>query len=140
MRAQPNRLEDKRLLNTLSKYLKISPSRMRLDVYGDWNVVGKKGKIFTDGQLWYLYVSPENSRVWNNIKKKLAFMDLSQDGEDEGILKLERMPSESEAKVVRKVLGMRISTILTEERRAKLLETSYSPDTEGVSGSNIDLN
>lgn len=140
MRAQANRLEDKRYLYALSDSLETSYERVHLDECGDWNIFGKKGKLFTDTKQWYLYISPENSRIWNNIKKKLKFMKVSQDGDGEGILKLERMPTAPEAEAIRKVLQIRKRTILSEEDRALLKIRFKSSCSKGVSGPYIDLN
>lgn len=141
MRAQPNRLEDKRFLYEISDVLDTSYQRVKLDTYGDWNIFGKKGKISTDGtKAWYLYFSPESVRVWNNVKKKLKFMKVHQDGDDEGVLKLERLPTKKEAAEVKKLLKLRKRIVLTEEERAQLKIHFKSPSTEGVSSPRIDLN
>lgn len=133
MRAQPDRSEDKKLLQRLSGHLKTSYNRIRLDECGDWNIFGKKGKIFTDAQLWYVYTGGDSKRQWNNIKAKLKFMIVSQDGDDEGILKLERMPTEKEAEVIRKVLQLRKSVELSEADRALLKIRFRSACSKGVS-------
>jgi|SRR5882672_3083988 len=140
MRAQPDRLEDKLYLQRLSTNLRVSYSRIKLDECGDWNIVGDNGHIFTECVFWYIYVSPGSKRKWNSIKDKLHFMIVSQDGDEEGILKLDRMPNVEEAKLVRKVLGMRIRTELTEEERASLKNRFNNPSPEGVSRSRINLN
>lgn len=133
MRAQANRIEDKRYLKNLSKALDISEGRIKLDECGDWNIVGKRGHISTDTEYWYLYVKYEDSnRKWTNTKKNLNFMEVHQDGDDEGVLRLGRMPFRDEAMTVRKVIGVRPRTVLTEEGRAMLLRTSYKPDKQGV--------
>lgn len=121
MRAQADRSEDKKLLMKLSDCLETSYQRIHLDECGDWNIYGSKGKIFTDAKLWYVYFSCGSKRGWNNLKARLKFMEVSQDGDAEGILKLERMPTEKEAEKLRKDIGLRKRTILTEEQRAELI-------------------
>lgn len=140
MRAQADRSEDKRLLQKLSDYLQTSYQRIRLDECGDWNIIGSRGHVFTDAKLWYVFVGGESKRSWNSVKSKLKFMELSQDGDAEGILKLERMPSEKEAETLRKVLGLRKRTILSEEDRALLKIRLRSPCSKGVSRLPVRLN
>lgn len=140
MRAQADRSEDKRLLQQLSDSLETSYQRIRLDECGDWNIFGRKGKISTDTKLWYVYIPGQTKRQWNAAKHKLKFMEVSQDGDEEGILKLERMPNLEEAKIIRKVLGLRQRVVLTEEDRALLKIRFKSSSQEGVSRSPVRLN
>ena len=65
-------------------------------------IFGKKGKIYQDEAYWYLYL---RSRFWNDFKKRLNFMEIWQDGDDEGVLRLKRPLSDKEAPKVRKVAG-----------------------------------
>lgn len=132
MRAQPNRENDKILLEKLSEHLSTSEDRIRLDDCGDWNIFGRRGHIFTDSKLWYIFVAETTKRKWSAIKAKLKFMEVSQDGDDEGILKLERMPLQEEAEAIREVLGLNKRPELTEEQRAKLVERSFKLRKEGV--------
>lgn len=132
MRAQANRLEDKRYLQGLAEVLDISEKRIRLDECGDWNLVSPKGIISTDSENWYLYVSPNSKIKWNNIKKKLSFMDATQDGDEEGVLRSNLCMSSKQAKNVRKVIGGRRRTHLSEEDRALLKNRLKSSSPEGV--------
>jgi hypothetical protein len=43
----------------------------------------------------------ESSRRWNNVKKRLSFCRITQDGNDEGCLPLDRLPIRAEADVIR---------------------------------------
>ena len=140
MRAQTNRSDDKKYLRKLLKALDASESRLKVDECGDWNIVGLRGHIFTEGDFWYLSVSPESVRKWNNTKKQLSFMTLHQDGDDEGILKCDRMPFLVEAMEVRKVIGIRPTKKLTEEQREALKIRLRTPNRMGVSQSHINLN
>lgn len=132
MRAQSNRSEDKKYLRTLAQALDVSESRIKLDECGDWNIVGIRGKISTDGEAWYLYTDCVTPRKWNITKKNLSFLEVSQDGDWEGIFRCSRMPFREEARAIRKVIGVRPRTVLTEEQRAALLEIGYKRDKEGV--------
>jgi len=46
-------------------------------------------------------------RAWGEVKKKLAFMQVTQDGDTEGVFKLDRLPTEDEAALIRDMLGIR---------------------------------
>jgi len=43
----------------------------------------------------------ESVRRWKNVKKRLAFRRISQDGDDEGCLHLDRLPTAHEADLIR---------------------------------------
>jgi hypothetical protein len=139
MRAQSNRLDDKRLLQGLSDALATSGRRIRLDPCGDWNILGARGHIFTDAKLWYVFVAADSKRRWTSIKHKLSFMHLSQDADDEGVMKLERMPTPAESKIIRKVLGLRQKTQLTEDQQAEL-KSRFNPSPKGVSEAHMRQN
>lgn len=140
MRAQADRLEDKRYLKKLTEALNISEDRIHLDECGDWNIFGRRGKISTETEYWYLYTECFSARKWNNTKRKLSFMEVHQDGDTEGVLKCSRMPTEKEANEVRKVIGVRSRVKLTEEDLALLKNRLKFSSSKGVSASRIDLN
>lgn len=133
MRAQPNRLEDKKYLKKLALALDISEGRIKLDECGDWNIFGTRGHISTETEYWYLYTDSGSVRKWNITKNNLSFMEPHQDGDSEGILRCSRMPFRDEAMAVRKVIGLRPRTKLTEEQRALLKIRFKSPSQQGVS-------
>jgi hypothetical protein len=140
MRAQANRLEDKKYLKKLALAADISESRIKLDECGDWNIKGIRGHIFTDGDYWYVYINQVGTRKWTSIRNLFYFMEITQDGDDEGVLRCNRMPSRDEAREVRKVIGVRPRTMLTEEQRAVLKNRFKSSSQRGVSSAGIDLN
>lgn len=134
-----HKAEDKRYLKKLTQALDISDRRIKLDECGDFNIFGNRGKISTDGEYWYLYVQ-RTLRTWKNVKNTLSFMEVHQDGDEEGVLRLARVPFRDEASLVRKTIGVRPRTVLTEEGRAALKIRLKSPSQKGVSSSQIDLN
>lgn len=140
MLAQANRSEDKKYLKRLAQALDCSESRIKLDECGDWNIFGTRGKISTETEFWYLYTECDSVRKWNNTKKNLPFMEVHQDGDSEGVLKLARMPFRDEARKVRKVIGVRPRSILTEEGREQLKNRFRSSSQQGVSQPQSDLN
>lgn len=100
-------------LNTSSKIAK--------DECGDLNIFGKKGKIFIGEPYWFIFI--RETRSWNNIKKKLNFMVVSQDGDYEGILKLDRYPTSVESTIIRKIVGLVKKKQLSLEHEKKLVES-----------------
>jgi hypothetical protein len=72
---------------------------------GDYQITGKHGHVLADGAGFLLYATtpqrdrrdPDgrvrtygSSRRWNNVKRQLIFARLIQDGDDEGVLRLDR--------------------------------------------------
>jgi hypothetical protein len=95
-------------------------SRLARDECGDWNIYGTRGKLYTDEKFGYLYLYIDQS--WGRAKRTLSFMEVHQDGDAEGILRLDRLPTEQEARLIRKWAGLGTKRKLTPERRAKLVE------------------
>ena len=98
-------------------------------------LAGKHGHVLADGSGFLLYAStPEHDRLdpdgktrcygsarrWNNIKHELAFATLTQDGDDEGIHRLGRLPTETEAEAIRDCLGIRKRRHLSPEELERL--------------------
>ena len=64
---------------------------LRRDECGDYRINGKLGHIYPDSDGFLLYVSTgESARRWTNVKARLAFARVTQDGDDEGALRLDR--------------------------------------------------
>jgi hypothetical protein len=88
-------------------------------------ITGTRGHILTDGINAFAYVPSGTARRWERAKRLLNFMVVVQDGDTEGVLKLLDMPTPEQAGVLRKLLGMRKATPLTEERRAALVSVGF---------------
>jgi hypothetical protein len=86
---------------------------------GDYALRGKLGHIYRDGCGFLLFVSyNESKRRWANVKKRLQpFCLLTQDGDDEGCFRLDRLPTAVEAEFIREALGIRRRVKLTPEQR-----------------------
>lgn len=90
------------------------------DECNDPNIVGTKGHVYVDGDGSYgpwFYVMAEGM----NLKKRLSFM-LTWQGEC--VYKLDRLPTEEEAAMVRKVVGLRKKKTLSAEHLEKLHQAS----------------
>ena len=78
-------------------------------------VRGGRGYISTwgDGQTWMLAVGSKTPRHWTFAKQRLAafpgLAQLTQDGDDEGVFRLMRLPTPEEAAEVRRAAGVRQS-------------------------------
>jgi hypothetical protein len=109
---------------------------------GDWQITGKLGHVLADGDGFLLYVSTEESpRRWTNVKERLtSFCTLTQDGDDEGCLHLDRLPTPDEAAIIREALGIRKRRHLSPEEiaaRARQLEQLRSPTKPASNGAGL---
>jgi hypothetical protein len=113
---------------------------LRRDECGDWAVFGKLGHIYaipgtlnrpnTEGFQIYFRGAPEfeepsNSQAWTWAKKLLdPFCEVTQDGDTEGILFLDRLPTPAEAEVIRDKLTIRKRVEYDEETLARKREAA----------------
>jgi hypothetical protein len=120
-------------LRELLLALDASPMSLRRDHWpgmgrrGDYAIHGKHGHIYADGDGYLLYVRGHSARSWSAAKRKLSFCQLRIDGEDEGTLHLDRLPSAAEAKAIRKVVSVRKRRRPSGEARPGL-DSRYTPD------------
>jgi hypothetical protein len=95
---------------------------LRRDDCGDWAVSGRAGHVYAVPEGFQLYVATgERPLKWTWIKKKLGFCRVTQDGDDEGCLILDRLPTVVEAELIREALGIRKARSMSEEGLAKLI-------------------
>lgn len=72
---------------------------LRRDECGEWRIEGRRGWVYTvsgtlnrqDGAGFQIYCAPGSARAWASAKKAMAFAELAQDGDDEGLLFLARL-------------------------------------------------
>jgi hypothetical protein len=112
-----NRKADRDLLIALTESLSVSRGRLRRDLCGDWVIVGLRGNILTDGTDAFVYLPAGTARRWTKAKRTLQFMQVTQDGDTVGILKFDGVPIADQGAIIRKVLGLRKVTPLTDEQR-----------------------
>jgi hypothetical protein len=84
----------------------------------DYQITGKHGHVLTDGST-YLYVTGTVQR-WKKAKRQLAAATVTQDGEEGGILRLDRLPTVAEAELIRDLIGIRKRRHMTPEAISKL--------------------
>ena len=113
--------------------LDASPLSLRRDFWrgmgrrGDHAIHGKRGHIYPDGDGYLLCIRAQSARLWSAAKRKLSFCQLRIDGEDEGTLHLDHLPSPAEAKAIRQVVGLRKRRRTSREARPGL-DHRYTPD------------
>jgi hypothetical protein len=99
---------------------------------GDYQISGKTGHVLANGTGYLLYVHIDertamerepSSRPWKNAKARLTFCKVTRDGDWEGCLHLDRLPTADEAVVIREVLGIRKRRHMTAEALSKLERT-----------------
>jgi hypothetical protein len=86
---------------------------------GDWQISGKFGHVLADHPGYLLYVTGTVQR-WKKAKRTLSAATVTQDGDDEGILRLDRLPTPAEAEAIRDVIGIRRRRQLSPEARVAL--------------------
>jgi hypothetical protein len=90
--------------------LDVSKRSLHRDECGAWQIKGSdRGHIYTWGPSggWLLYGAPGTPRKWNNVKRLLSFCHLTQDGDDEGCLRLLDLPTPEQAVLIRKAIGLK---------------------------------
>lgn len=118
--------QDKASLAGLLDAMNASPSALRRDEAGLWVLRGRPGcyaSTWGDGTSWQLVVTPDQEisiRQWTAHKKRLSFCEVTQDGGQEGVFRLHRLPTSDEAEVVRDIVGIRKRVELSPEARAIL--------------------
>jgi hypothetical protein len=107
---------------------------LRRDECGDPRIVGKYGHVYAipgtldrpgiEGFRIYFrgaseFEEPSTSKAWTYAKRSLAFCEILNDGDGEGMLFLDRLPTPEEAEAIRDKLGIRKRTEYSEETLAR---------------------
>ena len=83
-------------------------NQMRLDECRTWTITGKRGYVATwgDGARWFIYCAPGSARKWDNIRRALSPLGkCTQAGDDEGIIRIDALPTPEQAVLIRKAIG-----------------------------------
>ncbi len=122
---------DREHLLALLEALDASPSLLRLDECGWWVIKASRGfiGIWSDRPADYLLgVGGNSKRHWSGIKRQLSFCVVTQDGDEGGVLRLMRLPTPDEAKIIREVVGVRkrptFAPDILERKRASMARAS----------------
>ena len=139
MTGSTNRKADRDLLLGLTAALRVSKANLRRDHCCDWNIFGRRGHISSDGVGQYVYLRLGTKRKWESAKRTLSFLTVTQDGDDEGVLKMGDLPTADQAEIIRKLLGLRKVAPLTDGQRATLHRFSFARDKTPASEQIIDV-
>jgi hypothetical protein len=101
---------------------------LRRDECGDGRIEGQRGWIYAvpgtrqrpDRAGFQIYCAPGSARAWASAKKAMAFAELAQDGDEEGLLLLARLPTPHEAAILRDKLGIAKKRDISDAERGRL--------------------
>ena len=93
---------------------------LRRDECGDWRINGKSGHIYAIPGGFQLCCMYEGALAWTWAKKKMPFAHVAQDGDAEGVLRMSRLPTRTEANAIRSYLGIAKRRVLSEGGLARL--------------------
>jgi hypothetical protein len=97
------RAQQQRLLAALNAW----SCALRRDECGDWCINCEHGHVYAAGNGWLFYVATRSPRAWTAAKERLALCTVTQAGDDEGVLRLDGLPTPEQATAIRKTLGIR---------------------------------
>jgi hypothetical protein len=129
--------DDRACLDRMRSALNAANSAVRLDQCRLWTIRGSRGYTSTwgDGQTWMVVVNSVTPRRWTFIKQRMTALpglaQVTQNGDNEGVLRLMRLPAPNEAAAIRQVAGFRQSNPSTPTGRR------FTPAKTGDSGSGI---
>ena len=126
-------------LLALMPALGCSDTALRRDECGGPVIIGSRGHIYAVCAAaagpkkpgFQFFVSCETKMGWTYAKKALAFAKLTNDGDDEGAVFLDRLPTRSEAEAIRSYCGIRKPAELSEESLAQLRERVAGVNAQG---------
>ena len=102
------RAQDRSDLSTLLAAVNGAKRGLRLDECGDPTIFGSCGAIRACGGTFHVYVACRSPKAWTYAKRQLAsFTTVHQDGDEEGVLALSRLPDGTEAATLRDYIGLR---------------------------------
>lgn len=94
-------------MNEIDEIAQALNVRVRKGEDGEFVIQGSRGNIHRDGTGYSLAVFCESAREWGFAKKDLSFCRVTQDGDQEGVLHLARLPDGNETQLIRERLGIR---------------------------------
>jgi hypothetical protein len=95
---------------------------VRHDECGEPRIVGRNGHIYADGDGFLIVCRPGRNTAhrWMNLKRRLRFCRVTQDGDDEGCLHLDHLPDQHEADEIRAAIHVRRKMKVSPEHLAAL--------------------
>ena len=121
-RSQAEADSDKAHLVRLHAALNAAGNALRLDDCRVWTIRGRLGPdgiahnlILTggDGKTWLLCVARRSAQAWTWAKKRVAFCEVTQNGDEGGVLQLSRLPDAVEVAEIRDLVGIRQHSVMS---------------------------
>lgn len=112
-------------LEQLIEALNCSRTARCRDEAGDLRIVGRSGHIYAQPEGFYIYCEAGSPRAWTFAKRELSFCKVTQDGDEEGFLLLDHVPSLEEAIAITSRLGIRKRKHISEKERERLARTGF---------------
>jgi hypothetical protein len=129
-------------LMKLVEALACRAAALRRDECGDWRVVGKFGHIHAvpgalnepcrEGFLIFFRGSaefgepPKGSKAWAFAKQAMSFATVASDGDAEGMMFLDRLPTADEAAIIRNRLGIQKKRRISDAEAERLRAMGFS--------------
>jgi hypothetical protein len=125
--ARTDVFQQRPALQRFAESLDSRASALRRDACGDWAIFGSNGHIYAAPEGFQLMIGCDfdntrwtSARGWESAKKRLGFGKVTQDGDCEGSIILDRLPSKSEGAEIRDILGIPKRVELSEGQLANL--------------------
>jgi hypothetical protein len=131
--AEADRTQQKALLAALGGW----DRALRRDECGAWRIEGKRGSAYTwgGGKTWVLFVACRSALHWTHTKRRrLSFCMVTQDGEEEGCLRLHMLPTPEQAAVIRDALGIHKHREVSTAVRERLQAFAFGRSTRSEAG------
>ncbi len=120
-------------LISFAKALGSRDSALRRDECGDWRIEGSHGHVYAIGGLvgakpprrgYQMFVMDWTARGWKAARDALPGV-VCNDGDDEGAIFLDRLPTATEALAIRKWLGIAKRRVLTDAELDRLRQVGF---------------
>jgi hypothetical protein len=79
---------------------------LRRDECSDPRINGKRGHVYAVPGGFHFYCVCATAKAWTYAKRALSFAKVNNDGDEEGMLFLKRLPTPAEAETIRHHLGI----------------------------------
>jgi hypothetical protein len=105
-----------------------------LDDCGDPTIFGSHGHITACDGVVSIYLQCRSARAWTFAKRMLSGIcpTVSQDGDEEGILRLDRLPTSEEAELIRHYVGIRQTAPAETRERIRSHQRRFEPAKTGT--------
>jgi hypothetical protein len=113
---------DRPFLQSLLVVLDTRDATLRQDEYRAWRLVGKRGHVYgvPEADAYYAFAQFPTARGWTAAKIRLRFGQVTQDGDDEGVIRFTGLPTPEQAEAIRITVGLPRRRHLSPEQRARL--------------------